>query len=146
MPGGPSVRAWGRAVVFVLFVSIPFLASAEESTDKVSVEKIQVLKISPQDESAVVKVPGGKFQMIKVGDPLGDKGGKVVEIVEGRVVIEEGSGRNAETIIIRIGKGEQRIERLRKDPGEKPLLFAPKQDETEKGQRIEGGSFSTKRK
>lgn len=132
------MREWLIRIAFVGLVCAPSLGYAEEAIEKIPMEKIQVLKISPQDERAVVKVPGGKLQVIKVGDPIGDKGGRVVEIADGRVVVEEGAGREEETIIIRIADGKQRIERLKKDPGERPLLFAPKEDEGDR--RMDGGS------
>lgn len=87
-------------------------------------EDIQILKISPEDESAVIKAVGGTIQTLKVGDRIGDKG-KVVEIVEGRIVIEERTGQGIETVIIRFADGKQRIERIRKVGDREPMLYSP---------------------
>jgi len=75
---------------------------------------IQVLKISPQDERVVVKTADGKTQVIKPGDALAS--GTVIEIAEGRVVLEERQGNDKETVIIRLKDGKQTVERIRKTP------------------------------
>jgi hypothetical protein len=91
--------------------------------DRVSLtpEDICVVKISPQDQSAVVKTSGGALHLIRVGDS--PKGlGRVVEIVEGRIVIAaQGEGGNEE-IIIRVEDGNQRIVRIRQVGDAEPLF------------------------
>jgi hypothetical protein len=88
------------------------------------VENIQVLKISAQDERAVIKTPDGKMQIIKIGDSLGDHE-RVLEIAANRVVIEEKSREGTEKVIIRLVKGKQKVERLRKTVQQSSPLLSP---------------------
>jgi hypothetical protein len=99
--------------ILLSIIFLPFIVSANESTTTVSVDTIQVLKIAGQDERAVIKTPDGKMQIIKVGDPIGDHA-RVIEIVSGRVVIEEKKGKESEKVIIRLENGKQQVERLKK--------------------------------
>lgn len=78
---------------------------------------VQVMKISPQDERAVIRAVDGKTQVIRPGDKLFN--GTVIEIAEGRVVLEERQGNDIETIIIRLKDGKQLVERVRKSPPSK---------------------------
>ncbi len=103
-----------------------------------TLEEIRVLKISPQDERAVIKTSERKLQIIKVGDILrvagspvkkyGAGGLRVIEITTGRIVFEEMTDMGVETVIIRLENGKQRVERIRKAREEQPLLYAPKLD------------------
>lgn len=103
-------------VIVICLILITLNAFAE------SPDEIKVLKISPQNEEAIVQTPHGKTQAIKVGDLIEDYG-KVTEIEEGRLVIEKKSRGNIETIIIRVENGEQRIERISKMPDKPPMLI-----------------------
>jgi hypothetical protein len=97
------------------------------------IDTIQVLKISPQDERAVIKTHDGNMQVVKVGDVLSDlqsagqknNEARVVEITTGRVVIEGMTQTGKETVIIRLEDGKQRMERIRKEPDSRPVLFKP---------------------
>jgi Tfp pilus assembly protein PilP len=109
--------------ILILTILLPFIVSANESTTTVSVDTIQILKISGQDERAVIKTPDSKMQIIKVGDPIGDHA-KVVEIVTGRVVIEEKKGKESEKIIIRLENGKQQVERLKRTGELHPEAYA----------------------
>lgn len=98
-------------------------------------DSIQILKISSQDEKAVIKRQDGKTQIIKVGDILQDQGLEsqssrveltVVEITEGRVVFEEKTGEGTDTVIVRVEGAKQKVERIsRSSPRTQPLR-APK--------------------
>lgn len=96
-------------------------------------EKFQFLKVAPQEQKAVVKTPGGQLQVVGVGELVA--GARVVEIAEGRVVLEEAGVQGPETIIIRLDGKHQRIERLRRQGERPPALVAPAavQDDGEKG-------------
>jgi len=96
-----------------------------------SVNGIQILKISAQDERAVIKTPDGKTQLIKPGDALGTNG-KVIEITTDRVVIEERNGNETEKVIIRLKDGKQSVERLKKNDQKQPVLYAPAAAEMKK--------------
>jgi hypothetical protein len=87
-------------------------------------ETLHVLKISPQDQRAVIRQADGKMQIVKVGDAVGATG-KIIEISEGRVVIEEVSNNETERIIIRLENGKQRVERLKKTADKQPPLYSP---------------------
>ena len=99
----------------ILFCSAVFAAGVGD---------IHVLKISAQDQRAVVKMPGGKMEIVKVGDALGNNA-KIVEISDGRVVLEEGKGAETETVIIRLENGKQKVERVKKGAQPGPRLLAP---------------------
>lgn len=97
-------------------------------------EKIEILKISPEDGLAVIKGAGGKMEVIKTGDVLQEASSglrvtgskpaatdtsyelRVIEIAKDRVVLEEKKGDETEKVIIRLENGKQRVERLRKTP------------------------------
>jgi hypothetical protein len=83
-----------------------------------------VLKISSQEHTAVMRVNGEEARLVRIGDAVG-KRGKVTEIAEGRVVIEEGTGKDAETVIIRLENDKQKVERIRRTGDRKPLFLAP---------------------
>lgn len=87
-------------------------------------ETIHVLKISPQDQRAVIKQTDGTMRVIKVGDAVGATG-KIIEISEGRVIIDEVSNNETERIIIRLENGKQRVERLKKTADKQPPLYSP---------------------
>lgn len=89
-----------------------------------SIDHMKLLKISPQDERAVVKMEDGSMKIIKPGDAIGSNG-KVIEITVGRVVIEEQTERGMETVIIRFEQGRQLIERIKKTADKPPVLFRP---------------------
>lgn len=78
------------------------------------------LKISVPDQRAVVKNPQGKLQVIAVGD--GIAGTQVTEIADGRVVL---TGKDGETVIVRVENGKQRIETIQRFGEQKPDLTAP---------------------
>jgi hypothetical protein len=111
--------------IALFFIRIPALAGIPD--------EIQVLNISAEDERAVIKTPDGNIQVIKAGDVLRDQQSvgqknnevRVVEITTGRVVLEDRTQTGSETVIIRLADGKQRIERIRKLPDNRPILFKP---------------------
>lgn len=122
--------------LFVLFTGL--LLSSTLWADHAlaaGLEKIQFLKIAPQEQKAVVKMPDGKLQLIGVGQEL-VPAIKVIEIAEGRVVLEEIGEHGPETVIVRLDGKYQRIERLRRQGETPPAMVAPTaaQGDTQKGQ------------
>ncbi len=105
----------GLVLSLTLFVGLSFAAG---------LEKIQFLKIAPQEQKAVVKMPDGKLQLVGVGQELVPNI-KIIEIAEGRVVLEEAGEQGPETVIIRLDGKFQRIERLRRQGEPPPLMIAP---------------------
>jgi len=71
-----------------------------------------------------MRIDNGPAKLVRVGEKVG-KDGKVTEIAEGRVVIEEGAGKDVETVIIRVERGTQTVERIKKVADPKPMLLAP---------------------
>jgi len=113
-------------VVFLFFL----LAGHSQAA---GLEKIQFLKISPQEQKAVVKTPEGKLQMVGVGDIIDEA--MIVEIVEGRIVLERPGESGPETIIIRLNGKHQRIESILPRGEKPPVMTAPKEikDSGERG-------------
>jgi hypothetical protein len=89
-----------------------------------SLDKIQFIKISPNDAKAVIKAADGKLQVIKPGDAIGESV-TVKEIAPRRIVLEEMTGTGAETIIVRLENGKSSMERLRKVPEGRTMLMVP---------------------
>lgn len=114
-----------KFVFLALMVLISLVASARGQAQEITLESIQILRIVEQDEKAMTKLPDGRMHILKVGDSIG-KSGKVIEIVEGRIVIEEKSDKGSETVIIRFEDGKQKIERIRKVGNKQPVLYSPK--------------------
>jgi hypothetical protein len=86
-------------------------------------EKYRFLKVAPQEQKAVVKTPDGKLQLVGVGEAIA--GAKVVEIAEGRVVLEEQGEQGSETVIFRLDGRHQRIERLHQRGEKAPKMVMP---------------------
>ena len=102
-------------------------------------EQYQFLKLSPQEQKAVVKTPEGKLELVGVGAVIaGDC--QVVEIAEGRVVLERSGDDGKETIIVRLDGKHQRIERIRPRGEKPPTMLAPASPEEEKGGAEKGQS------
>ncbi len=111
-------------LILMLILLVPVAATAGEQA--VKVESIRVVKTSPIDEKAVIKVHG-KLQVVKVGDQLSAVSPqlKVIEIAKDRVVLEETGENGPEMVIIRIAEGKQKVERMRKAADRQPMLYAP---------------------
>jgi hypothetical protein len=124
-------------LLVLLIFSSPALSASSDG--------LQVLKISPQDKTSVIRGNDGKLTLVKEGDsldtkkfsvhsaPFAEKTKKnekkhtltVIEIAEGRVVLEEKQGDEGETIIFRLVDGKQKVERIRKiAPGKRQQLTA----------------------
>lgn len=86
--------------------------------------KVQFIKISPQDSKAVIKEAVGKLRVVKPGDAIGETA-TITEIAPGRVVLEEKTDKGPETVVIRIENGKSRVERLRQQTETRPMVTAP---------------------
>ena len=114
-----------KLIFLGLIIVILLVTSAIGEAQQITLESIQILRILDQEERAMIKLPDGRTHILKVGDQIGKKG-KVIEIVEGRIVIEERTEKGPETVIIRFESGKQTIERIRKTQEKQPILYAPK--------------------
>jgi len=113
-----------KAISLITILLIPSIVSGKEPAKQISADTIQVLKITAQDERAVIKTPDGKTLIIKPGDSLGANG-KVIEIAADRVVIEEKKRNETEKVILRLIDGKQKVERLKKTGEQTPAMLAP---------------------
>ncbi|MBI4697775.1 MAG: hypothetical protein HY758_02365 [Nitrospirae bacterium] len=118
VPARPACPPWWIGGLICVLFAFSFSVFAD------SLDSIQIIKISPQDERAVIKATDGGLKIIKVGDSIGENG-KIIEIAKGRVVIEEKTADGMEKVIIRLEDGKQKIERIRKTADKQPLLYAP---------------------
>jgi hypothetical protein len=114
-----------KFTILALMILVLLVTSARGQAQQITVESIQIVRILDQEEKAMIKLPDGRKHILKVGDSVG-KNGKVIEIVEGRIVVEERTEKGSETVIIRLENGKQRIERIRKIGEQPPMLYAPK--------------------
>jgi hypothetical protein len=110
-----------------LFMVMSFSVWAAETASSVSIDQIQVLQISPNEGKAVIRMPDNRARVIQAGDSVGQNA-KVIEVVEGRIVIEEKGPQGIETVIIRVEGRKQRVERIRKAVKEGPALYSPSQE------------------
>jgi hypothetical protein len=130
-PGDKFRKAIFSLIALVVFlglcVGIVLLIVTGGGEDHVSFvpEDITIVKISPPDQSAVIKTSEGALHIIRVGDsPPGL--GRVVEIVEGRIVIAAQGVEGDEEIIISLVDGKQSMVRIRQ-VGETEPLFSTRQ-------------------
>lgn len=107
-------------IFLVVFVGVFAVGLAQA----VGVEEFKVMKISARDHRAVVKAPEGKLRVVGVGD-LFTENVRVIEISAKRVVLERVADRDIETIVIRVCKNGQTIERYHRNAGHLPLLTVP---------------------
>jgi hypothetical protein len=114
-----------KCILHLLSAHLLFLSAAALGAN---LDKTQFIKISPQDERAVIKAADGKLRVIKPGDVV-DEGVTVKEIAAGRIVLEEKIDRGLEKIIVRMVNDRARIERMRKEPENGPILVAPAKSE-----------------
>ncbi len=133
----PRISAFTCVLFIIVFmIGLPLHAG--------QIESYRIFKIIPMDETAIVKVSDGQTRVIKVGDVISEAG-KVVEITEGRVVVEKTTDKVKETVIIRLDEGDQNLLRIKKlPPGPSPLLYKPistykNSEETGTGMRYGAG-------
>jgi hypothetical protein len=112
-----TLVASGVLIFYIMLLSSPFLYAT-------SLDHITILKISSIDQSAVVRDPGAKIRLIKPGDRIGENS-QVLEIDEGRIVLEENTAQGKETIIIYFENGKQRLERISKGSAPNQTLYVP---------------------
>ncbi|RPI73914.1 MAG: hypothetical protein EHM45_20020 [Desulfobacteraceae bacterium] len=104
-------------LVLSFFVLFPQTLFASALSD------IKIIKISTQDQSAVIKV-ADKLRLIKPGDLIGESG-RVLEIDKTRIVVEESGAQVKELVIIYFENGKQRLERISKGAVPSQTLYAP---------------------
>ncbi len=113
-----------RILFIALFAAITAISLCADFAIASTLEKIRFIKTSPRDETAVIKEANGKLKVIKPGDRIGDKI-SVTAISKDRIILEEKTDKGPETVIVRIGKDGQSLERISKQCDVKPLLGMP---------------------
>jgi hypothetical protein len=108
-------------LILIAFFSVSSLINCTQVHADL-LDNIQIIKIAPKDERAIVKMPEGEMKIIRVGDQIGDSG-KIVEITKGRVIVEEKREKGIETVIIRLENGKQTIERIKRTPDKQPEIY-----------------------
>lgn len=103
--------------VFVNFMVLCVLSLQPANARPVasSIDNIRVVKISPKDQTAVIKTAKQEMTVVHVGDCL-VKGGRVTMIAADKIVVEHHGQGKVETIIIRFNDGKQIIDRITQIP------------------------------
>jgi len=109
------------SVTTLLFTVVLLLATTAFAAP---LDKIQFIKISPQDSKAVVRTIDGKMQVVKPGDTVVENI-TVKEIIPGRVILEKNTPNGIETLIVRMDGDKTRIERMRRQPEKSQQMVAP---------------------
>jgi hypothetical protein len=117
-----------RLSKYLIFAATIMMCS-EQSLIAEPLEKIMFVKLSPPEQKAVIKTPDGKLQMVGIGDMAGDDN-RIAEISKDRIVLEKMSQTGAETIIVTIHNGKQKILKISKAKEKKqPLVSSAAQAE-----------------
>jgi hypothetical protein len=109
------------SIVVLIFSTILLLTT---TTFAAPLDKVQFVKIAPQDQKAVIKGADGKLVVIKPGDVIGENV-TVKEIAPGRIMLEEKTDKGPETVLVRMMNGKTIIERLQKQPDKGQPMVAP---------------------
>jgi ribosomal protein S4E len=83
-----------KRIILVLITGAMFIAAG---TIAGTGESVHVLKISSQDQRAVIKQSDGTMRVVKVGDAVGDYG-TITDIAPERVVLEKVSDVQARSL------------------------------------------------
>ena len=112
-----------RRIIELILCVLLFVGMFASSSVAGDIADYTILKIAASDARAVMKTPSGELKVVNVGDMLAEEA-KVIEITEGRVVLERQLENDIETIIIRFDGKHQRIERIRTQ-GDTLKLYKP---------------------
>lgn len=115
----------------LLTLGVLFCVLAWASCVLAGAADVRVIKISPDDERAVVQVPGKPLSLVKPGDRLPGYG-LITEIAEGRIVCRFSDERGPQTVIVRVSEKGQSVERISSVPEQRPVLQAPVTSEQSK--------------
>ena len=75
------------------------------------IDSVRIVKLSPNDNTAVIKFDTAEMKIIRLGDIIFDAF-KLTELSETRAVFDNIGSKIGERIIIRMENGEQKMERL----------------------------------
>jgi hypothetical protein len=117
---------------YKLLIMVMLFLMASQTLQAESLDKIKFVKVSEQEEKAVIKDVDGKLNMVGVGDAIGSDGKvapsekrvndkkknfaadvlRVIEIAKDRVVLERQTRDGPEKIIVRLINGNQSVEKV----------------------------------
>ena len=103
-------------ILLCFFVSVPFVISQLEYD-------LKIIKLSSGNQTAVIQTDGKRLTLIKTGDAIWGKKGKVTDITSDRVVIETTDPNGPETLIFKIENGNQQMTRITKKYDTKTVLY-----------------------
>lgn len=109
-------------LVLVFLYSVFVFQSAGVHAFAGGIEDIKIVKISPVDQTAVVKSPGERLKIVRVGEDL-IKNGPIAMISSDKLVIEHQENGRIETIIFRLQEDGQTIDRISPTPGKTEHLL-----------------------
>jgi hypothetical protein len=103
LPAYSTLRARIRAGIIAVWMVATLIFPPA-----LSAEDIQIVKISSQDQTAVVRMSARNLKMVRVGDRLGSLG--TIQAISADWILLEGQG--TEKIIVRFQDGVQTIEQI----------------------------------
>ncbi len=91
-----------------------------------TIENISILKVSSKDKTAVIRTAGdSRLAVINVGDYIGDRI-RVIDITEGRVVMEKAGKGGTETILFNMENGKTMLLRIFNVEPPKSMVTIPR--------------------
>ena len=95
----------------LVYVALIGMLTITASAYAQSIDSIRIIKLSPTEDSLVIKLDNSEMKIIRVGDIILDAF-KLAELSENRAVFDNIRSKIGEKIIIRVEDGEQKMERL----------------------------------
>lgn len=113
--------------IFCLIVCCVFCVSAVALSFCQSIEDVNIIRISPPDEAAVININGGRPRVIRVGDSLFDNA-TITDIQSNRIVIKCHDEKGfPETVVIRVTSEGQIVEHILSAIEERPARYMIKE-------------------
>lgn len=100
-----------KSLMPFLTMSITFITFLLQPMTVLPFPNVEIIKISPEDETAVIKVDQGDLMVISKGDLI-SQDCKVISIAEDKVVIEDGTDHKKETVIITLENEKQKTAKV----------------------------------
>ena len=108
----------------IFIIPILFIALVHFSAQAFLISDIRIISISPVEKFAVVRIGGQETRIIRQGEKLTEQL-SVLDIFEDKIICQNSSDNQMETVLIRFENGKQEVQRIRKQPGEAPVFYQP---------------------
>jgi len=95
----------------LIVFALSFFLAAPPVLHAVEPDEVAVVRLSPQDGSAVIRTADGELSVVRLGDLVGEIG-RITEITGERLMLERPTAQGMERIIIRLIEGQQTVEVL----------------------------------